>query len=128
MFLACTALFAWELGWLSAWLWSPPRPPATGTEIAYSIAIALLLSGDAGLIAWRLHHGSCPVGMRRATGLAGTLGAIALLCPVCLALPFTLFGVAVALSALAPILPLLRLIALVLLGSAGWMLLTGRRS
>lgn len=108
-------LMAWSVGGLERWLWTPPRPPATAGEIAFSSALALLLAIVAGLVGVRMREGSCPRGARRATGIAGILGFVSLLCPVCLALPLSLFGGAVTLALLSPFAPLLQLFALLVL-------------
>ncbi|PIR52774.1 hypothetical protein COU76_04475 [Candidatus Peregrinibacteria bacterium CG10_big_fil_rev_8_21_14_0_10_49_10] len=120
--LLCGFFFAWELGMFPA-LPSLPRPPVTQNEILYSIAIAVLISFNAGLLGWKKATGTCPVGSKRAAEMGGVLGAAALLCPVCLIAPLTLFGVSISLSILGPFLPLLRVIALVLLIASGWMVL-----
>lgn len=110
-----TLLFSWELDFFAAILPSPPRPEPTQTEIITSILIAVLIALDAGLLSWRIKYGTCPIGVKRAIGSAGTLGAIALLCPICLAVPFTIFGLSISLALLTPFVPLLRAIALILL-------------
>ena len=113
--------FAWELGVLP--LPSLPRPAPTHNEIFFTILLVFLLALNAGLLAWKQESGTCPIGTKKATGIAGTLGVITLLCPVCLLIPFTLFGATLSLAILSPFLPLLRMIALVLLGVSTWMLL-----
>ncbi|HVW66336.1 MAG TPA: hypothetical protein VHA78_01235 [Candidatus Peribacteraceae bacterium] len=113
--------FAWELDLLS-FLPSLPRPSATQTDILFTIVLGLLLSFNAGLATWSMKMGTCPVGTKRATGVAGIIGAVTLLCPVCLVLPASLFGLGIILTFLAPFLPLLRLIALILLLATTWML------
>lgn len=66
--------------------------------------------------------GSCPMGIKSATGIAGVLGAVTLICPVCIVLPASLLGLGFVLTFLAPFLPLLRIIAIVLLAVCIWML------
>lgn len=107
--------FAWELGHLSPPLPLLLRPEATVTEIIFSVALSVLIALNAGLFTWRRRMGSCPVGVRRATGTAGLLGAIALLCPVCLALPATFLGLGFTFAVLTPFVPLIRVVALILL-------------
>lgn len=114
MGLALGIFFAWELGELP-WIPAPPRQPATAAEYGFTALLIALLAFNAGLVAWRRKHGSCPVGTRRASGLAGGLGALALLCPVCLFLPFSLFGLSLSLAFLAPFIPLLRIVVLLIL-------------
>lgn len=113
--------FAWELGFLR-FLPSLPRMPATKGEIAFSMLLAVLLSLNIGLLHWRNKYSSCPVGTKRASGLGSAVGVITLLCPVCLLLPVSLFGLSISLTLLVPYLPLLRLVALLLLGVSTWML------
>jgi len=74
-----------------------------------------LFALNAGLFAWRRQQGTCPMGTRRASVLAGALGALALLCPVCLAIPISLLGISLSLLWLAPYIPLLRFVALLVL-------------
>lgn len=114
--------FAWELGYFQNLLPSLPPPPALPSERLFTVALTLLLSLDAGLVGWQFAHGSCPTGVRRATGTAGVLGALSLLCPACLLLPASVLGIGVFFSFLAPFLPLLRVIAIVVLLVASWML------
>lgn len=121
-FAACGLLFGWELGWFTGLIWTPPRPQPSTDELLFSALIVLLLCTDIGLISWRTRFGSCPRGTKRAAGIAGMLGAVTLLCPVCLVLPFSILSAGVALSAVSPFFPLLRIIALMLLGAALWML------
>ena len=121
------AFFVWELQLFDLPLPMLARPPATSFELIYTAALTLILSLDAGLFGWRRRHGSCPVGTRRAVGFAGALGGIALLCPVCLALPATFFGISTIIVILAPFLPLIRLIAILFALIALWMLVPTRR-
>lgn len=113
--LALGIFFWWELTAL-------PRPAPNASEVGFSILIGFLLALDAGLLAWQQRYGSCPIGAKRATGTAGAIGAFTLLCPVCLLIPVSLFGISLSLTAAAPFLPLLRLIAMVLLGVTTWLL------
>lgn len=92
-----------------------PRAPVSGGERWFTLGLIFLLSLNAGLVHWRKNCGTCPVGVRRATGIGGAVGAMALLCPACLLLPVSLLGVSVSLAFLAPFLPLLRIIAVLLL-------------
>ena len=105
-------LFAWELGAVP--LPSPPRPEPTDSEILFSISLIILLAFSAGLFGWQKKYGTCQIGAKRANGIAGVIGMITLLCPACILIPLSLFGVSVSLLFLAPFLPLLRLIALLI--------------
>ncbi len=116
------AFFAWELGYLSPPLPLLPRPVPTGGELIFAVALSLLLALNAGLLNWQRAYGSCPLGTRRASGLAGAMGALALLCPVCILVPFTLFGLSISLAFLSPFIPLLRLISILLLAVSTWVL------
>lgn len=108
-------IFAWELGAFKGLLPSPTRPDATQNEIFYAIAIIALLSFTSGLMGYRLKEGTCPVGARNASAIAGSLSLITLLCPVCLLLPFSLFGIGLSLAFLTPYLPLIRIIVVMIL-------------
>lgn len=116
------AFFAWELDFLRSLLPSLPRPAPTTEEILFSAVLGFLLSLTTGLLFWNIKEGSCPIGIKRATGFAGALGAITLICPVCIIFPASLLGAGVLLTAIAPYLPVLRLIAIVMLGMTVWML------
>ena len=118
----CGLLFGWELGLFENWIWTPLRPERSTAESALTGIIALLLSADVGLIVWRTRHGTCPAGTKRAAGIAGILGIVTLLCPVCIALPVSIASVGIAMAVLSSFVPLLRAIAVVLLLTAGWML------
>lgn len=107
--------FAWELGLFEGILPTPPRPQAPDWEILFSGMIAFLLSLDAGLVIWESRFGSCPRGVKRATSVAGVIGAITLLCPACLLLPASIIGISVVFGFLAPFLPILRIISVLLL-------------
>ena len=61
---------------------------------------------------------------KRATKIGGVVGAAALLCPVCLLVPISLFGISISFAVLGPFLPLLQTVALVLLVANAWILLT----
>lgn len=116
------AFFAWELSLLPPIIPRLPRPVAGQEELLFTIVLIVLLGVDAGLWNWRRSHGSCPRGTRRATGVAGFVGAVTLLCPACLLLPTGIVGAGFALAIIGPFLPLLRIIALVLLVAAAWVL------
>jgi hypothetical protein len=95
-------------------VWSPPRPAPGRDEYAFAILLLILLSLESGLFFWHREHRSCPVGARRAGGIAGIIGAATLLCPACTVLPLTLLGASVSLGVLGPFLPLLRIISLLI--------------
>ncbi len=119
------SFFAWQLDLLQTIIPSLPvlpRQPATSIDIFFTIVLGLLLSLTTGLIVWNTREGSCPVGTKRATSLAGVLGAVTLFCPVCLVLPASFLGIGVIMAFLTPFMPLLRLIAIVVLGAAVWMM------
>jgi hypothetical protein len=113
--LLASIIFAWELDVFASLLPSPPRPPVTRGEFAFVALLVILLGLNAGLFGWRRALGTCPLGVRRATGVGAALGAATLLCPVCLLVPVTLLGASVSLSVLAPFVPLLRTITLLVL-------------
>lgn len=114
--------FAWELGYFGDLLPRLSRPQPTQLELIYTIVLILLLALDAGLACFRIKQGTCPIGAKRASTIAGGLGIITLLCPACLLIPISLFGVTLSLSFLAPFLPLLRVIVLFLLAISTMML------
>ena len=114
--------FAWELGYLSPPLPLLLRSDPTPGEIIFSIILSILIALNAGLFTWRRRMGTCPVGVRRATGTAGILGAAALLCPVCLALPATALGLGFSLTVLTPFVPLIQVVALILLLVSAYLL------
>lgn len=114
--------FVWELGYLHAYLPTIMRPPALPWEIAFTAILCLLLSLNAGLAVWQSRHGSCPVGVKSASGIAGIVGAFTLICPACILLPASLIGVGFFFAFIGPYLPLLRIIAVLLLVVATWML------
>ena len=107
--------FIWELGYAGDWLPKLARPEPSILEVWYTIAMIALLSFDSGLIFFRIKKGTCPVGAKRASTIAGSLGVVTLLCPVCLLIPVSLFGISLSISFLTPYLPLLRVIVLFLL-------------
>jgi len=121
-FLATGVFFAWELRLVELPLPTLPRVPATPFELSYTAVLTLLLSLASGLFGWRRRNGSCPVGVKRSVGLAGMLGGIALLCPVCLALPVTLLGLSTVIAIVGQFLPLIRIIAVLFVGLAIWLL------
>lgn len=121
--LAFTSLFfVWELGYVNRMLPSLPRPAAGTTDVAFTVVLGLLLSINAGLAVWQKRYGHCPRGVKRASSFAGLLGAVTLICPVCLLLPASLIGIGFVFTFLTPFLPLLRIVAVILLGVSGWML------
>lgn len=109
-----TLFFGWELGHFKDFLPTLPRPEPEQKEILFASVLNLLLSFNAGLFGYQKKKGTCPVGAKRATGIAGTMGAVALLCPACLLIPLTLFGASISLYFLSPFIPLLQIIALIL--------------
>jgi len=116
--------FAWELNLIHAsFLPVLPRPEANTFEKFFTALLILFLSFDTGLLSWRMQYGHCPVGAKRATIFSGTLGFVALLCPVCLVLPVGLLGITFSMTLLIPYLPLLRSIVLVLLMATTFILL-----
>lgn len=110
-----TTFFAWELGYFGTLLPRLPRPIPTQTELLFTVVLILLLSINSGLVWFRMKQGTCPIGARRASTLAGGLGVITLLCPACLLIPVSLFGLSLSLTFLSPYLPLLRVIVVLLL-------------
>ncbi|MDA1292936.1 MAG: hypothetical protein O3A81_04110 [bacterium] len=113
--LSLSAFFAWELGYFGDMLPRLSRPSPTQFELLYTCVLVALLSFDAGLVFFRLKQGTCPVGAKRASTIAGSLGIVTLLCPACLLIPISLFGISLSLTFLAPFLPLLRVIVMFLL-------------
>lgn len=114
--------FAWELGYFQMILPSFPRPPALLWELAFTGILGVLISLNAGLAVWQSKHGSCPVGVKSASGIAGIVGALTLICPACILLPASLIGFGFFFAFIGPYLPLLRVIAVILLVAALWML------
>ena len=107
--------FAWETDLLAAYVKGPLRPPVNTEEWIFSVGIILLFSLNVGLFFWGRKYGSCPRGVRRATGRGTVLGAVTLLCPACTVLPLTFIGAGVTLAFLGPFLPLLRIVAVIIL-------------
>jgi hypothetical protein len=105
----------WELNLLNTIIQGPPRPPPTNTELTFTIVLIILLSLNTGLFFWYRQRRSCPVGTKRATTVAGVIGAVTLLCPVCLYIPLSILGLSITLTALIPYVPLLRIVALILI-------------
>jgi hypothetical protein len=116
------AFFAWELGAFQRILPSLPRATPTPLELGFTALLLFLLAFNAGLVTWQTKNGTCPIGVKRATGAGGIIGTVALLCPVCLLLPASFLGLSALMAFLVPFLPLLRFIALVLLLAALYLL------
>jgi hypothetical protein len=109
-------LFAWELNILQIIGLSGPLRYETSTrDLLASSTITVLFSFSIGLIAWRQRYGSCPTSAKGATGAAGFLGALALICPACIALPVGIASFSVSLAFLSPFVPLFQLIAIIIL-------------
>jgi hypothetical protein len=106
---------AWQLGIFSSIIYSLPRPTPTFSEYLFATILVVLLSTNVGLLFWQKQYGSCPVGTKRASGIASALGAFALICPACVLLPFSLFGLSVVLSSLSVYIPMLQIISIILL-------------
>ena len=104
--------------------WQCPKP--TKLKYAYTIAFFCLLALNTGLIVHRIKQGSCPIGSKRATGIGGLVGALAILCPACLVLPLSLFGISLSLSFVAPYVPLMRVVVLLTLVSSAILLIPKR--
>jgi len=108
--------FAWELNALAPMgLTGPPRMPPTTQEMTMTIIIAVLFSINVGLIAWQKKCGTCPIATKRVSGAAAGIGALALLCPVCLLVPLGIAGLSLTLGFLVPYIPLLQIVAIILL-------------
>lgn len=116
------SFFAWELGFFQAYLPGIPRPPALLWELVFTGILGLLLSLNAGLAVWQSRYGSCPVGVKSASGIAGIVGAVTLICPACILLPASLIGIGFFFAFIGPYLPLLRIVSVILLAVATWML------
>ncbi len=114
--------FAWELGFFLNIVPSFPRPSALPWELAFTAILGLLMSVNAGLAVWQSRYGTCPIGVKRASGAAVLLGAFTLICPVCVLLPVSLAGLGFFFAFLSPFLPLVRVIAVVILVAATYML------
>lgn len=106
--------FLWELGYIR-FLPFLPRPAAYLWEILFTGTLGSLLSLNTGLIVWQSKYGKCPIGVKRASGAAGVIGALTLICPACVLLPASLIGIGFFFVAITPYLPLLRVMAVVLL-------------
>ena len=115
--------FSWELGYFGDAIPRLSRPEPSQFELIYTVVLIALLSLDSGLVFYRLKLGTCPVGAKRASTIAGSLGVVTLLCPACLLIPISLFGISLSLSVLSPFLPLLRVIVMFLLVVSTLMLL-----
>lgn len=116
--------FAWELNALaSLGIAGPPRPAPTQFEILMTMLIAFFLPFNVGLFLWRRGLGACPRNTGAATGTAGFMGVLALICPVCTLGPLTFIGFTFSLAVLAPFAPLLQLIAVLLLAASLLLLL-----
>lgn len=122
------AFFAWELGFFQAYLPGFPRPPALLWELVFTVLLGTLLSLNAGLAVWQSRHGSCPVGAKSASGIAGIVGAFTLICPACILLPASLIGLGFFFAFIGPYLQLLRIIAVILLAVSTWMLWPQQRN
>ena len=122
-FVICGVFFVWELGLLASIVPTLARPEATSTEMLFAVALAVLLSFNVGLFQYRKTHDGCPVGAKRATKIAGGLGALALICPACILLPISIAGVGLSLAFLSPFIPLLKMVALFLLVVSAVMLI-----
>lgn len=119
--------FAWELGYFINVIPSYPRPYATNGEVIFTGIIGFLLAVNVGLIAWQRRFGHCPIGVKRASGAAGLIGALTLICPACVLLPAGIAGAGFIFAALTPHLILLRIIAIFVLLVATWMLWPKKR-
>ncbi len=114
--------FLWELGYFQGFLPSLLRPQASAAELLFTAALALLLSFNAGLVVWQSRYGHCPLGVKRASSVAGAIGALTLICPACVLLPASLIGASFFFAYVSPFLPLLRAVAVILLVVASAML------
>lgn len=115
-------LFGWELRFIHLPLPMLPRMQVTAFDLGYSVALTFLMALAAGFFGWQRRYGSCPVGVKRTFGFAGTLGGIALLCPVCLALPGALLGLGTIIAVVGEFLPLIRLLAVIFAAVAVFLL------
>lgn len=121
-FVVATLFFGWELRLIPLPVPMLPRAPASSIDYAFAGGLIALLSLASGLFGWQSKYGSCPVGVKRTFGVAGMLGGIALLCPVCLALPGLLLGLGTLIAVIGPFLPLIRLLAVVFAAVAVYLL------
>lgn len=107
--------FAWELGVFIQYLPSFPRPSVLPSEFAFTTILSALLAFDIGLAVWHSRFGSCPRGVKRVSGFATVLGALTLICPLCILLPTSLIGVGTILSLMSVHMPALRIVSIGLL-------------
>ncbi len=114
--------FAWELGVFIQYLPSFPRPSVLLSEFAFTATLSVLLAFDIGLAVWHSRFGSCPRGVKRVSGFATVLGALTLICPLCILLPTSLIGVGAILSLMSMHMPALQIISIGLLFVAAIML------
>lgn len=113
-FAVYAAIFGWQLQ-LFAPFWSGPiRPPVTTGELVFAVALLLIVPLDIGLVVWGRRNGTCSIGTRNATGLAGLIGSCVLVCPACTLVPLAFVGTSASLAALNPFMPLLRMISLII--------------
>jgi hypothetical protein len=108
-------LFLWLLGTFNGVIWSPPRPAPDMLEWLFTIALIILIGLNVGLMSYQRKHGSCPIGAKRASRIGGTIGALALVCPACIAVPLSIAGLGTALSLFATFLPMLQVVSIVLM-------------
>lgn len=106
----------WQLGFFRSIVYSLPRGNPSWYEYVFATALIIMVSANVGLLRWQKHFGHCPVGNKRASGIASILGAFALVCPACVVVPFTLFGSSIILSTFSPYIPMIQIVSLVLLG------------
>lgn len=128
MFTIAILFFGWELRIIPLPFPMLPRVPPTTIDVTFTIVLIILLSVAAGLFGWQRRFGACPVGIKRTVGAAGTLGGLALLCPVCLALPGLLLSIGTFVAILGQFLPLIRFLAILFAIVAIWMLWPRRGS
>ena len=122
--LATGLLFAWELNLLIDFgLPGPPRFAPSTREITLAILIALLFSLNVGLLVWNKRYGVCSIGTKRATGAGGTIGAFALICPICALWTVGFLGLSLSLAFLAPFVPVLQVVAIILLAVSLFLLM-----
>jgi hypothetical protein len=115
--------FAWELGVFIQFLPTiAPRPSVLPSEFAFTASLSFLLALNVGLVVWQSRFGSCPRGVKRASSIATAIGALSLICPVCVLLPASLVSVGFIFGALMPFMPALRLISIGLLFVTAMML------
>jgi hypothetical protein len=108
--------FAWELGVFIGTLPTiAPRPSILPSEFAFTAGLSFLLALNVGLVVWQSRFGSCPRGVKRASSIATAIGALSLICPVCVLLPASLVSVGFIFGVLMPFMPALRLLSIGLL-------------